>query len=77
MPDTLALPPPPADPASLAPGTVIVQWAVQDGCWQLPQSWQAGGTLPQGQVRGQMPSGVLGLPPTTCPPGPGLRRLSA
>ncbi len=51
MPDGLVLPPPPADPAGLAPGTVIVQWAVQDGCWQLPQSWQAGGSLSQGQVR--------------------------
>ncbi len=63
--------PPAADPlpsteagpgAGLPPGTVLVQWAVQDGCWQVPASFQSDGALPQLAVAD---ADVLALPPPT------------
>lgn len=57
------VPLPPADNAAapaLAPGTVLVQWYQQDGCWQVPGSWYAGGTLSRPNIEA---ADVLALPP--------------
>lgn len=33
------------------PGTVVLQWYRQDGCWQVPSSWSCHGALPpSGQI---------------------------
>jgi len=57
------VPLPPKDNASapaLAPGTVVVQWYQQDGCWQVPASFIPDGSLTKPVVE---PSDVLALHP--------------
>lgn len=72
--------PPPAETAPApAPGTVLVQWYPQDGCWQAEASWGAGGSL-AGSGGAVSDSEVLALRPpeawasmlyTIVPPGAG------